>query len=85
MCLLIEPVWNRNSSRTLVCPRVNNLLIEPVWNRNGGETCNESYFVHAFNRTSMESKRTTPGFAETSSILLIEPVWNRNRLASLVA
>ena len=55
--LLIEPVWNRNSRRAIVSQRPAQLLIEPVWNRNRAIR-SAVLASNAFNRTSLESKRT---------------------------
>ncbi len=55
--LLIEPVWNRNSSRDLPYRSIKILLIEPVWNRNIDTPFRVNSVDAAFNRTSMESKR----------------------------
>ena len=81
--LLIEPVWNRN---LYVCARPlktnRKLLIEPVWNRNLYHADGFLALVYAFNRTSMESKRSWWEryfvLSERAS-LLIEPVWNQGK------
>ena len=77
MSLLIEPVWNRNVIRFFGIGELANLLIEPVWNRNIGNK-GFQYKIHAFNRTSLESKPEQSDPAFGNHYLLIEPVWNRN-------
>ena len=75
--LLIEPVWNRNLT-AIVNTRCLWLLIEPVWNRNTSIALPINSSNVTFNRTSMESKRSSALTAAWISALLIEPVWNRN-------
>ena len=79
LCLLIEPVWNRNIGLSLKRAVAAILLIEPVWNRNCVEFSLVNHCQRSFNRTSMESKRerALPSSIHASR-LLIEPVWNRN-------
>ena len=76
--LLIEPVWNRNSSLVVASTSGSLLLIEPVWNRNTGTNNPREMEITTFNRTSMESKRSpsTPP-ADRSS-----PPFNRTSMES---
>ena len=63
--LLIEPVWNRNSIVFRLSTRRDSLLIEPVWNRNP-TGIHWSVSPVTFNRTSMESKRTSKNAVPSS-------------------
>ena len=75
--LLIEPVWNWNSSRSSKSACTTQLLIEPVWNWNSAEAIRLAS-SSTFNRTSMELKLGRYLVSNNPNFLLIEPVWNWN-------
>ena len=76
--LLIEPMWDWNSSFKFEAPPSYKLLIEPMWDWNSINTpfwhCGSS----TFNRTNVGLKLNFQNIAQLPRQLLIEPMWDWN-------